>query len=96
MDNEAASCTAVNAGELSIDSSGSLFSPVSLTGGALSGESTVIGSVANTGGTLSPGSDAGANPASDSSATVPEPASGVLLGMSLAAFWLANRGSQKG
>jgi hypothetical protein len=96
VDNEAASCTAVTAGELSVEASGSLFSTVSLTGGALSGDGTVIGSVTNSGGTLSPGSDGGANVASDFSTTVPEPASGVLLGMALTAFWVANRLSQKG
>ena len=95
--NEAANCTAVRAGELSIDSNGTLFSTVSLTGGVLTGEGTVV----NNGGVLAPGSggvtanvlehaDGG------SIATVPEPVTVTLLWMALAAAWLATCRSLRG
>lgn len=82
--NEAANCTAVSAGELSIDSNGTLFSTVVLTGGVLTGEGTISGTVVNNGGVLAPGSggvtanvlehaDGG------STATVPEPVTVTLL-----------------
>lgn len=101
VSNEAANCTAVSAGELSIDSNGTLFSTVLLTGGVLTGEGTISGTVVNNGGVLAPGSggvtanvlehaDGG------STATVPEPVTVTLLWGALAAALLVACGRRRG